>query len=276
MNRTDALAHISQQVAREELNFSTGLGISLSIYRELEHPDCHLERAAQLIRGEPLIAARIVAIANSAIYHRGGPSITDLRSALSRIGLKTARTLTMAIATRQLAGQPHDPALRQAAAQLWEHTAHVAALAHVIARRVTKQDPETALFAGIVHEMAGFYLISRAGDFPGLLDGDPGDWTESAEPEISRVLFKRLALPDAVTQAIATTWDGLLSLPPSSLGDTLLLANELASVPSPLYTSRDIAPSTPEIDAAINDAMLSQILEEAGSEVASLTEALRY
>ncbi|MDD2884338.1 MAG: HDOD domain-containing protein [Dechloromonas sp.] len=276
MNRIDALAHISNQVQRGELNFSTGLGVSFNIYRALDQPDCHIDRAAQLLRGEPLISARIVAIANSAIYNRGGQNITDLRNALSRIGLKTARTLTMAVATRQLAGQPNDPALRAAASQLWEHTAHVAALAHVIARRVTHLDAETALFAGIIHEMAGFYLISRASDFPGLLDGDPGDWTERVEPEISRTLFNRLSIPETVSAAVAATWEGLLAFPPTSLGDTLLLANELSPTPSPLYTSREIAHSTPEIDAVINHETLSQILEEAAQEVASLTEALRF
>lgn len=276
MNRIDALAHISNQVRHEELHFSTGLGVSLNIYRELDQPDCHLERAAQLIRGEPLISARVVAIANSTIYNRNGQTVTDLRTALSRIGIKTARTLTMAIATRQLAGQPSDPAVCAAAAQLWEHTAHVAALAHVIARRVTHLDAETALFAGIIHEMAGFYLISRASEFPDLLDGDPGDWTEKVEPEISRTLFQRLAVPEAVSAAIAATWEGLLAFPPISLGDTLLLANELAATPSPLYTSREIAHTTPEIDAVINDETLSQILEEAANEVVSLTQALRF
>jgi len=47
-----------------------------------------------------------------------------------------------------------------------EHTAHVASLAHVIARRVTRLDPETALFAGIIHEVGGFYLLSRVKDHP--------------------------------------------------------------------------------------------------------------
>ena len=41
--------------------------------------------------------------------------------------------------------------------------------ARVLARRVTRQNPDAAFFAGIVHEVGSFYLISRAADFPGLL-----------------------------------------------------------------------------------------------------------
>jgi HD-like signal output (HDOD) protein len=67
-------------------------------------------------------------------------------------------------------GMAGTPAHRKLAVRLWEHTAHVAALAQVIARRVTHVNPDTAFFAGIIHEVGGFYLIARAGAYPGLLE----------------------------------------------------------------------------------------------------------
>ncbi len=201
-----------------------------------------------------------------------------MRNAVSRIGLRTLRTLATALATRQMAGASTDPEIRSIAARLWEHTAHVAALAHVIARRVTHLDPETAMFAGIVHEVGGFYLISRAKDFPGLLVGEPGDWAESAEAEIGRAILTRLAVPDAVMQAIEAQWDGYLALPPVTLGDTLLLANELAPVTSPLYELGIVrnGGSAPIIDSVIDEQTLSSILTESSAEVESLTAALRF
>lgn len=278
MERIEALQLIAEQARRGELSFPTGVDLSLKILRELDHPDCHIERAVQWIKGEPLLAARIVAVANSAVYNRSGQKITDLQNAVSRIGLRTVRTLTSAIAARQMAGLPSDPHLRDAIRQLWEHTAHVAALAHVIARRITHQDPETALFAGIVHEIGGFYLISRAGNFPGLLDGEPADWAENAEPDIGRAILARLAVPEVVIQAIEAMWEGFLALPPASLGDTLLLANELAPVESPLYDSGAIRNlgEAPVIDSVIDDRTLSEILAESAEEVESLTSALRF
>jgi len=277
MERREALQRIVEQAGHGEIVMPTGLDLPLRIVRALEDPDCHLDHAAHLIGSDPLIAARVVAVANSASYGRSGKAITSLRDALSRIGLRTARTLAMAVATRQLAGNPSSPILRHASQTLWEHTAHVAALAHVIARRVTRQDPESALFAGIVHELGGFYLISRANDFPGLLDGDPADWVEQAEPEIGRLLLQRLAIPDSIVDAIESMWEGMLALPPASLGDTLLLANDLAPVPSPLYdVSSEDAAIAPVIDALVDNGMLSAILAESAAEVESLTAALRF
>lgn len=269
---------IAEQASRGEIAFPTGLDVSLKILRQLDDPDCHIDRAIQLIRGEPLIAARVVAVANSTAYSRGGQPVTDLRNAISRIGLRTTRTLTVAIATRQMAGQTPQAAIRSIAARLWEHTAHVAALAHVIARRVTHLDAETAFFAGIVHEIGGFYLLSRAAEFPGLLDGDPADWTEQTEPIVGRAILTRLEVPDEVTQAIESMWDGFLALPPATLGDTLLLADELAPVPSPLYQSPNalVETMTPIIDSLVDQEMLSTILAESAADVESLYSALRF
>ncbi|PKO87751.1 MAG: histidine kinase [Betaproteobacteria bacterium HGW-Betaproteobacteria-10] len=278
MNRIEALKIICDQARQGELIFPTGLDVSLKILRVLDDPDCHIDLAAKLILGEPLLSARIVAVANSVAYNRSGQKITDLRNAVSRIGLRTARALTAAIATRQMAGTPTFPALRAATARLWEHTAHVAALAHVIARRVTHQDAETALFAGIVHEIGGFYLISRAKDFPGLLEGEPADWAEHAEAEIGRAILHRLAIPEPVISAIESMWEGYLALPPVSLGDTLLLANDLSPVASPLYETHESKnPSeAPVIDSIIDQKTLSNILDESAAEVESLTAALRF
>lgn len=280
MDRTELLNLIADQARQGDISFPTGLDVSMNILKQLDDPDCHIELAAQLMRGEPLMAARVVAVANSAAYNRrAGQEVTDLRNAISRIGLRTVRTLATAIATRQMAGTPSDPALREISARLWEHTAHVASLAHVIARKITHLDPETAFFAGIVHEIGGFYLISRTPDFPGLLDGEPADWIESAEPAIGRAILGRLGVPDSVMQAVEALWEGLLALPPTSLGDTLLLANELAPVASPLYEAgnlRRCASNAHIIDAINEDGVMSDILKEAADEVSSLTAALRF
>lgn len=277
MERLEALRLVAAQALHGELVFPTGLDVSLTLLRALDDPDCHVDHAVRLVKGDPLLAARVVAVANASIYCRPGQQTADLRQAVARIGLRTTRTLAVAIATRRLAGTPQSPRLREAANRLWVHTSEVAALAQVIARRVSHVDPETAFFAGVVHEIGGFYLISRAADMPTLLDGDPGDWTEDNEAIVGRAILARLDIPPTVCAAIEAMWEGLRSLPPASLGDTLLLADELALTPSPLYTAdaTRTADSAPQIDAVVNERTLSEILAESASEVAELAAALR-
>lgn len=274
------LTHIANAAARDELIFPTTTEMALKLQRVLDDPDCSIEQLAKLVRADPLLSARVVAVANSVIYNRSGRAIADVRSAVSRIGFNTLRVLAAAVVVRQMEGMARTPAHRKLAVGLWEHTAHVAALAQVIARRVTHVDPDTAFFAGIIHEVGGFYLISRAGEHAGLLEGAHGSllaWDEGGAAEVGRAVLKRLGAPDTVTEAIEGLWQGYLALPPRSLADTLLLADQLAPVESPLSqlagTGREGIEA--HIEVALDDQTLSSVLQESAAEVESLIEALR-
>jgi len=280
MDKVQAFKTMAADVAKGELAFPTSAQVALKVRQTLDDPDCSIDTAAKLIQAEPLLTARVVAIANSVAYNRSGREITDVRTAVARLGFSTVRSLATALVTRQLAGQALSPVAQKFATQLWEHTAHVAALAHVIARRITKVDPETALFAGIVHEVSGFYMLSREKDFPGLLDGHFCEWIEGGEAEVGRAMLTVLGVPEPVRQAIEAYWDGFLEIPPLNLADTLLLADELAPVSSPLHELDGLEPE-PEaangnIDMVLGEETLSSILAEAAQEIASLTGALKF
>jgi hypothetical protein len=111
-----------------------------------------------------------------------------------------------------------------------------------------------------------------------LLEGPLHGWYRSGEVRLGRAVLKALAVPQAVVDAIEVMWKGYLALPPESLGDTLLLAEQLARVDSPLnalagqgHDGQDGA----QIDVALDDETLSGILEESAGEVAALTAALQ-
>lgn len=276
MNRLEAFKSIAEQASRGELTFPTNVDATLKLQRALNDPECHAEVAARLVQAEPLLAARTVAIANSVAYNRSGTEVTNVRNAVQRVGFRTLNALAAAVIVRQLDSKITQPALRAKADQLWQHSAHVAALSQVIAKRVAQLDPETALFAGIVHEVGGFYLLSRAEEFPGLLDGDPEEWIEHGEVQIGRCVLQKLNVPDPVMKAIEGVWAGMRALPPETLGDTLLLANDLSPVASPLHerpgaTSMSAAST---IDFIIGDGTLASIMAESSDEVKSLTAAL--
>ncbi len=276
MDRLDTLKSIAAQASRGELAFPTNVHATLKLQRALNDPDCHADAAARLVQAEPLLAARTVALANSVAYNRSGVDVTNVRAAVQRVGFRTLGALAAAVIVRQLAGEITDPQLRERADRLWEHCAHVAALAQVIARRVSHVDPETAMFAGIVHEVGGFYLLSRAEEFPGLLDGGADEWIEHGEVAIGRGVLLKLGVPAPVMGAIEALWNGLRALPPETLGDTLLLANDLSPVDSPLHErpGATSAESAVTIDFAIGDGTLARVLEESADEVRSLTAAL--
>lgn len=279
MNKQEIFEKIANQVAQGDLIFSTGAQVALKLRRALDDPDCNVNTAAKLIQAEPLLSARVIALSNSVVYNRSGREITDVHLAVSLLGFKTIRSLAMALVTRQMAGKSKVTEHQELVNKLWEHSAQVASLAHAIARHVTHLDPETALFAGIIHEIGGFYMLSRADEFPELLEGDFSEWLEGGEVLVGRQILKKLNVPDSVTEMIETFWDGFLAMPPATPADTLLLAEELAPVPSPLHRWGNSI-SEPDLNASIEmvigEETLSLILKESAEEIKSLTKALQF
>ena len=284
MKKSEALSIIAEQASQGELVFPTNVNASLKIQQLLDQPDCDLEVAAKLIVTEPLLSARVVAIANSVAYSRFGGGVSSVRMAVTILGFDTLRSVIASVLVRQLGSEINHPLLRQHALQLWEHSAHVAALAHLLASRVSHTDPETAMFAGIVHEVSGFYLLSRAEEFPALMGGyghpsgqdDSIALDEAPEVIIGRAVLKKLMVPKRIVAAVEAVWAGIRVMPPETLGDTLLLANDLAATPSPLdvRSTATIRQDASEIDFAVGADTMRQIMEESDNDVKALTASL--
>ena len=278
MNRLAIFKSIAEEVNHGELMFPTKVEESLKLKRLLDDPDCHIESAIKLIQADPLIAARAVSLANSAAYRRAKGTVSNVRQALNRLGFTTLRTVVASTIVKQLNCLQTDPELKAMAAQLWEHSAHVAALSQAIAKYVTKTDPETAFFAGLVHEVGGFYLMSRAEEFPGLLSSDGNDeiWMEYGEKIIGKGVLTQLGIPPDIIHAVEKMWQGLANIPAENLADTLILANDLAPIPSPLHQgqSKQIRQHTSHLDFTVDDSTLQEILDESDAEVESVAHAL--
>ncbi|SEO06015.1 HD-like signal output (HDOD) domain, no enzymatic activity [Duganella sp. CF517] len=277
MNKLEAFGHIAALAIRGELVFPTSVNAALRVQLALDDPECPVDKAIGLVLAEPLLAARTVAIANSAMFNRSGaPVITNVRGAIMRIGYQNLFALAAAMVVRQFGSKITDPKLRAKAEALWDHTIAVSALARLIARHVTGVNEDTALFAGIVHEVGGFYLLSRADEFPGLLEEDPENWHSASEEIITREVMRKLCIPEPVADAIEGLRDSFMSIPPDSLLDTLLLANHLTPVRSPLQEpQRELPPhSDSAIDLFIDEDKLAEMLKEAANDAAEMNAAL--
>lgn len=281
MNRLETFGLIAAQAERGEISFPTSVNAVLRLQRALDDPDCHLEEAIKLVLGEPQLAARTVALANSVAYGGAGQggAVTSVRAALGRVGMRNLQLLVSSLVVRQFGSRIVNRELRAKAEQLWQHTAHVAALCRVLARRVTGVDADTAVFAAIVHEVGGFYLLSRADEFPGLLDADPENWIALCEEVVSAEVVKKLAIPQPVSEAIAGMRHGLMGMPPNTLLDTLLLANHLAPVASPLDTQASavkplVAHEETALDLVLDRATMDGIVLEAAEQHRLMSAAL--
>ena len=267
------LEAIVAEIETGEVTFPTHADVAFRVRLALDDPDIAVAQAAQVIVAEPLLATRVVAVANSVAFNRSGIKVADVKGAVSRLGLKFVRGLATAVVMRQMAGSIRSPEYQGLSVRLWEHTVHVAAIAHLLAGRFGMQS-DVAMFAGIVHEVAGFYLISRADARPELF-ANGTLLSADAERRVGSAVLSALAVPDEVCGAIATLWDDQsLVFPPPDLGALLRLANRLTPIRSPLES-----PDRQTMELALDadgEQQLSEILEKSSDELEALTAALRY
>jgi hypothetical protein len=277
MNKLEAYGHIAALAIRGDLVFPTSVNAALRVQLALDDPDCPIEEAIRLVLQEPQLAARTVALSNSAMFNRtSGPEVVNVRSAIMRIGYHNLFALAAAMVVRSFGAKITNPDVRAKAEQLWQHTVHVACLARILSREVTGTNPDTALFASIVHEVGNFYLLSRADEFPGLLDDDPDNWQPASEEIITREVLAKLSVPEPVSTAIQNLRDGFLQIPPETLLDTLILANQLSPVASPMAPPpRELPPQADSVlDLFIDEEMMERILSEAERDAAAMNAAL--
>jgi HD-like signal output (HDOD) protein len=180
---------------------------------------------------------------------------------------------------RQISASP-SVAHEALATRLWEHSSHVAALCYVLARRISHQNPDKAMFAGIVHEVGSFYLISRASAYPGLIDnGVYEGWRTGGEAKVANAVLRALAVPEDIASVVRALWHGSVTLPPKSLADTLFLANCLTPIASPLESATsdtEHAEMLTLVAQVMADKELASVLEESGEELDTIAASLRF
>jgi HD-like signal output (HDOD) protein len=279
MDSREALQKLAAEAASGELIFPTHTYAALRVRMTLDDPEVHIDTVAKVVQAEPLLAARVVAIANSVAFNRSGHALADVRSAVIRLGVNLVRALATAVIMRQLTDAPMAPQYQALAARLWDHTVHVAALAYVLARRVSHCNPDVAMFAGIVHEVGGFYMLSRAGEFPVFVNDeiDPA-WNDGGETKVGSAVLKALSVPEEISAAVQGLWRGEFALPATTLTDTLYLANCLTSIANPLQSASSVHYEEMHAvnEQVMADATLAAVIEESVEELDSLAAALKY
>lgn len=141
---------------------------ALSVQRVLADENVSNESVMRIIGAEPVLAARVMAMANSAAMNTSGRPAADLRTAVARLGFDALRSASIGFAVSQLRLAAEYRAIEQPMKQLWRHSVSTAAICHAIARRGGRFNPDTAMLAGLVSGVGRLYVLSRISRHPAL------------------------------------------------------------------------------------------------------------
>lgn len=268
------LEDIAQDLSAD-VNFPTCLDVAILIRNTLKDPEVALDQVAKVVGLEPLIASKLLRLSNSVPYNPSGKAITDLRTAISRLGFESVRSTSLAVAMDQMMKSKNLAGFDTLSKLTWEHSLEVAAIARALARRVGRVNPDEALLAGIVHDIGIFYLLYRAAEYAEYRDNEASvldlviGWHES----IGESLLHVLGLPERIVDAVRDH-DQLRSKSDSAmtLSDVLYFANLLAGGNFEWMHKFD-GPRNVEASAADRE-RFADILEEAEDDIRELRTAL--
>lgn len=271
------LEDIAKDLSGEEITFPTFLDITFQVRTALKDPNLSVDQLARLVGAEPLMSAKIIRMANSVALNPSGREVADVKNGIIRVGMEAVRTVSFAVAMEQLLKSKQMQPFEGLSRRLWEHTAHVAALARVLARKIARINPDEAMFAGLVHDVGVFYLMSRAAGFPELvadkveLHGLLVGWHDN----IGHALLTALGSPEPVLQAVQEHETDREIVALRNLSDVIYVANKIANRTScwrdPQYEGEI---DTSMLDDLFDAETLAEIVEESAEEVASLKAAL--
>ncbi|MDD2885126.1 MAG: HDOD domain-containing protein [Dechloromonas sp.] len=272
------LEDIAKDLSGDEITFPTFLDITFQVRTALKDPNLNVEQLARLVGAEPLMSAKIIRMANSVALNPSGREVADVKNAIVRVGMEAVRTVSFAVAMEQLLKSRQMQPFENLSQRLWEHTAHVAALCRVLARKLAKINPDEAMFAGLVHDLGVFYLLSRAAHFPELLKDKPElhallvGWHDN----IGHALLSALGSPQQVLQAVQEhETDRDIPNGIKTLSDVLYVANKIANrTASWRDLELDDPVDTSMLESIIDAETMAEVIDESEDEVLSLKAAL--
>jgi HD-like signal output (HDOD) protein len=172
------------------------------VCRALDDPKNSNEQTARIVGAEPALAARLLTLANSVTYTYTGKPISELRSAVTRLGGNSIRAAASAFAVSQIKRQASLVSIRAVLEVLWKRSTYVAAICHVIGQQ-SKVNADEALLTGLLHGIGSLYLLVRSVSHPALMAEAMAlhDLTLEWNAPISKSILENWSFPDDIVRA---------------------------------------------------------------------------
>jgi len=228
----------------------------------------------QAIGVEPLISSKLLRLANSVVHNPSGKRISDVSTAIGRLGFDIVRTTSLAVAMDQMLKSRNLAAYDRIARETWDHSVQVAAIARVLARHLGRVQPDEAMMAGLVHNIGVYYLLYRAAEHPEYRNNEPAmiellaGWHES----IGESLLHILGVPPSITEAVHDQSRLRNIETPCTVSDILYFSIMLAG--SDLAWQANTGPAAESSAHEANLARYADLLLEAEDDIADLRATL--
>ncbi|EED31321.1 hypothetical protein NOR53_2689 [gamma proteobacterium NOR5-3] len=267
---------LGTELAAGEFDLPPFPDTAMRVQRCVADPDSDINSLGVIIAGEPALAARLMRMANSAMMRRGPMEVTDINTAISRVGMDMVQNAAVSFAAREAFTFPKGSPFIDDLNKLRLHSGKVASISYVLAKNSRfAGKPDEAMLAGLLHAVGKFYILTKAADHPALftdreaVDNLLAQW----HCGVARAIVESWEFPESI--AIGIDEQELKErdrIGSANVSDILFIANVLARA------GIKVASELGDLDALarlrMNAEKLAQVLEEREEDIQEMVEAL--
>lgn len=197
------VSDLAREVSTGKVELPSFPDVAVRVRKVLADEHVSNEQIARIVGSDAGLAARVLTLANSAALNRSGRSVSELKSAINRIGHNNVRTAAVSFAIAQLRRASE---LRNISRQLegvWQEATLVAALSYAIAARC-RLNADESMLAGLLHNIGKLYILARANRHESLFREPAAvaqimrDW----HANVGKAIVENWGFPEHIAQAI--------------------------------------------------------------------------
>ena len=272
------VAALASELSSGKIDLPSFPDVAIRVRRALGDEKTTIDQIVRIVGSEPALAARLLKMSNSAALNRSGKQVTELRTAIARMGYNMVRSAAISFAMAQIRAGAELRGLEKPLEQLWRTSTYVAAFCYVLAKNHTQRNADEAFLAGLLHGVGRLYILTRTPRFPALL-GDVASLDEvmrNWHASVAKAVLENWELNDELVHAVAEQDDIAREHEGAAdLSDILICANMMAAYidqPADLVLNMSGVRSFRML--GLDEQNSAKILAESRDEIEALRQAL--
>ena len=181
---------------------------ALDVLRVCQDPEASIDKLAEALSRDPMLASKVLQVANSAFYNRGG-EVTSLQRAAVVLGMRALKVVALGFTLAS------DMPRKGSAAGLdlgeyWHRSVVIGVIARSLARTVDPAGAEEAFLAGLLSEIGKLALSQGMPEDYAPVASDGGGWPSGelerrrlgfSASEAAEVLLRNWGVPELIVVA---------------------------------------------------------------------------
>ncbi|OOZ37051.1 HDOD domain-containing protein [Solemya velesiana gill symbiont] len=157
------VADIKEDILHDRLTLPTLPDVALEALLVVNDADSSADDVARIVAKDAAIAARLVRYANCPIFHGSDP-VTSVSRAITRIGFDSVKQAIYLVSMRDVF-KTGIAIIKKRMDRLWQHSVVVASKAAMLAEQFPQLEKDTALLAGLIHDVGVIPVLLKAKDY---------------------------------------------------------------------------------------------------------------